>query len=59
VGEKVRYISRRDGKSTEQLIPISKGFPDLSVLVIRSGFIMLNKSSHDPIQSALSNNYRL
>jgi hypothetical protein len=36
----VRYISRRDGKSSAQLIPISKGFPDLSVLVIRSGLIL-------------------
>ena len=36
----MRYISQRDGKSSAQLIPILKGFPDLSVLVMRSGSIM-------------------
>jgi hypothetical protein len=36
----MRYISRRSGKSSAQLIPILKGFPDLSVLVMRFGSIV-------------------
>ena len=36
----MRYIPRRAGTSAAPLIPISKGFPDLSVLVMRSGIIL-------------------
>jgi hypothetical protein len=39
-GEKTRYISRTDEKSPAQLTPISKDFPVLSVLVMRSRFII-------------------
>jgi hypothetical protein len=35
----VRYISTTDGKSSAQLISIAEGFSDLSVLVMRPGFI--------------------
>jgi hypothetical protein len=36
----VLYISRRNGKSSEQHRPIPKEHPDLSVLVMRFGFIL-------------------
>jgi hypothetical protein len=34
------YIFRRNGKSSEQQVPIPKEDPDLSVLVMRFGFIL-------------------
>ena len=34
------YISRRNGKSSEQQAPIPKEHPDLSVLMMRVGFIL-------------------
>jgi hypothetical protein len=41
---KVRYISRRDGKYSAQLTPISKGIPNLSAFLIRSGLIFSTTS---------------